>query len=310
MRADQAVSAEVLRLLQPLGVEAALKAIEAHDAEADDGRRQVELAVQQARYESNRAQQQYDLVDPAYRIVAAELERRWNERLLAVRELETKLERLTARQRPSLSEVERAQLLTLGTDLERAWQHPAATSETRKRILRTVIVEIIARVDDNQIDLKIHWQGGDHTQINVRKPRNGEHRWVLDATTTDIIRELARQVPDPRIANILNRAGKRTGRDNTWNEARVRAFRSTHGIEVHREGERAERGELNELEAAQALGTCRMTVHRLIKRGILKARQACQGAPWVIKAEALAAIKIGPRGRPVTSNPDQQTLQF
>jgi hypothetical protein len=76
MRADQAVSAEVLRLLQPLGVEAAL---EAHDAEADDGRRQVELALQQARYESNRAQQQYDLVDPAYRIVAAELERRWND---------------------------------------------------------------------------------------------------------------------------------------------------------------------------------------------------------------------------------------
>ena len=309
-RADQAVSAEVLRLLQPLGVEAALKGIEAHDAEADDGRRQVELALQQARYESNRARQQYDLVDPAYRIVAAELERRWNERLLAVRELETKLEQLATRQRPSLSEVERAQLLTLGTDLERAWQHPAATSETRKRILRTVIVEIITRVDDNQIDLKIHWQGGDHTQINVRKPRSGEHRWVLDATTTDIIRELAQQVPDHRIANILNRAGKRTGRDNTWNEARVRAFRSTHGIEVHREGERAERGELNELEAARVLGTCRMTVHRLIKRGILKARQACQGAPWVIKAEALAAIKIGPRGRPVTSTPDQQTLQF
>jgi hypothetical protein len=141
-------------------------------------------------------------VDPAYRIVAAELERRWNERLLAVRELETKLEQLATRRRPSLSEVERAQLLTLGTDLERAWQHPTATSETRKRILRIVIVEIIARVDGNQIDIKIHWQGGDHTQINVRKPRSGEHRWVLDATTTDIIRELAQQVPDHRIANI------------------------------------------------------------------------------------------------------------
>ena len=309
-RADQAVSAEVLGLLQPLGVEAALKAIEAHDAEADDGRRQVELALQQACYESNRAQQQYDLVDPANRIVAAELERRWNERLLAVRELETKLEQMQMRQRPSLSEAERAQLLTLGTDLERAWNHRAATPETRKRILRTVIVEIVARVDDNEIDLKIHWQGGDHTQLNVRKARSGEHRWILDAPTTDIIRELARQVPDYRIASILNRAGKRTGRDNTWNEARVRAFRSNHGIEVYREGERAERGELNELEAAQVLGTCRMTVHRLIKRRILKAQQACQGAPWVIKAEALAAIKIGPRGRPVTSNSDQQTLQF
>jgi hypothetical protein len=309
-RADKAVSAEVLRLLQPLGVEAALKAIEAHDADADDGRRQVELALQQARYESNRAQQQYDLVDPANRIVAAELEHRWNERLLAVRELEAKLEQMQTRGRPSLSEVERTQLLTLGTDLERAWSHPAATAETRKRILRTVIAEIIARVDDNQIDLKLHWQGGDHTQLNVRKARSGEHRWILDAPTTDIIRELARQVPDYRIASILNRAGKRTGRDNTWNEARVRAFRSNHGIEVYRDGERADRAELNELEAAQVLGTCRMTVHRLIKRGILKAQQPCQGAPWVIKAEALAAIKIGPRGRPVTSNPDQQTLQF
>jgi hypothetical protein len=117
-------------------------------------------------------------------------------------------------------------------------------------------------------------------------------------------------VPDYRIASILNRAGKRTGRDNTWNEARIRAFRSNHGIEVYREGERAERGDLNEVEAAQVLGTCRMTVHRLIKRRILEAQQACQGAPWVIKAEALAAIKIGPRGRPVTSNSDQQTLQF
>ena len=309
-RADKAVSAEVLRLLQPLGVEAALKAIEAHDADADDGRRQVELALQQARYESNRAQQQYDLVDPANRIVAAELERRWNERLLAVRELEAKLEQMQTRGRPSLSEVERTQLLTLGTDLERAWSHPAATPETRKRILRTVIVEIIARVDDNQIDLKIHWQGGDHTQLNVRKARSGEHRWILDAPTTDIIRELARHVPDYRIASILNRAGKRTGRDNSWNEARVRAFRSNHGIEVYRLGERGERGEVNELEAAQVLGTCRMTVHRLIKRGLLKAQQACQGAPWVIKVEALAAVKIGPRGRSVTSNPDQQTLQF
>jgi excisionase family DNA binding protein len=304
------VSAEVLGLLQPLGVEAALKAIEAHDAEADHGRRQVELALQQACYESNRAQQQYDLVDPANRIVAAELERRWNERLLAVRELETKLEQMQMRQRPSLSEAERAQLLTLGTDLERAWHHQAATPETRKRILRTVIVEIIARVDDNEIDLKIHWQGGDHTQLNVRKARSGEHRWILDAPTTDIVRHLARQVPDCRIASILNRAGKRTGRENTWNEARVRAFRSNHGIEVYREGERAERGELNELEAAQVLGTSRMTVHRLIKRGILEAQQACQGAPWVIKKEALAVIKIGPRGRPVTSNLDQQTLQF
>jgi DNA invertase Pin-like site-specific DNA recombinase len=309
-RADQAVSAEVLQLLQPLGVEASLKAIEAHDAEAGDGRRQVELALKQARYESNRAQRQYDSVDPENRIVAAELERRWNERLLVVREVETKLEQVKARQRPSLSEVERAQLLMLGTDLERAWNHPAATAEARKRILRTVVVEIIARIDGDQIDLMIHWQGGDHTQLKVRKARNGETRWTLNEKTADIIKELARQVPDLQIASILNRAGKRTGRDNTWTEVRIRAFRNDHGIARYRDGERAERGELNQLEAAAALGTCRMTILRLIRRGVLKGRQACKGAPWVIEAKAVASIKIGPRGRPVTASPDQKLLQF
>jgi hypothetical protein len=309
-RADQAVSAAVLGLLQPLGVEAALKAIEAHEVEASDGRRQVELALEQARYESNRAQRQYDSVDPENRIVAAELERRWNERLQVVREVETKLAQFDTQQRPSLSEAERAQLLMLGTDLERAWNHPAATPDTRKRILRTLIVEIIARVDGNQIDLMIHWQGGDHTQIKVRKARNGETRWTLNEETAEIIKQLARQVPDQRIASILNRAGKRTGRDNTWTEVRIRAFRNDHEIAPYRDGERAERGELNQLEAAAALGTCPMTILRLIRKGILKGRQACNGAPWVIEAQALAAIKIGPRGRPVTSSQDQKTLQF
>jgi DNA invertase Pin-like site-specific DNA recombinase len=309
-RVDHAVGAEVLQVIQPLGVEAALKAIEAHNAEASDSRRQIELALEQARYESNRARRQYDAVDPENRIVAAELERRWNERLLAVRELETKLEQVETQQRPSLSEEERSQLLMLGTDLERAWNHPAATAETRKRILRTIIAEIIARVDGNQIDLTVHWQGGDHSQLKVRKARNGETRWTLDATTADIIKELARQVPDLRIASILNRAGKRTGRDNTWTEARVRAFRNDHGIELHREGERADRGELNQLEAARALGTCQMTIQRLIRTGTLKARQACKGAPWVIKAEDLGKIKLGTRGRPVTSSADQTIMQF
>jgi hypothetical protein len=169
-RADQAVSTEVLQLLQPLGVEAALKAIEAHDAEASDAGRQIELALEQARYESNRAYRQYDSVDPENRIVGAELEHRWNERLLIVRELETKLEEFQSRQRPSLSETERAQLLSLGTDLERAWNHHAATAETRKRILRTVIVEIIARVEGDQIELMIHWQGGSHSAQSAQSP--------------------------------------------------------------------------------------------------------------------------------------------
>ena len=308
-RVDQAVSAAVLEQLQPLGVQAAISAIDSRDGDADDARRHVELALEQARYESSRARRQYDAVDPEYRIVAAELERTWNDRLLAVRQLETKLEQIDTQRRPSISEAERAQLLTLGADLERAWNHPAATAETRKRILRTVLAEIIARVDDNEVHLVLHWQGDDHSELKVQKARSGEHRWILDATTTDIIRELARLMPDLLIAGVLNRAGKRTGRDNTWTESRVRAFRKDHGIAVYREGERAERGELTLLEAAAVLGTCRMTVLRLIRAGTLNARQACKGSPWVIKARDLEAVKAA-RGRPVTSNPDQKIMEF
>ena len=116
-------------------------------------------------------------------------------------------------------------------------------------------------------------------------------------------------MPDMTIAALLNRAGKRTGQDNTWTESRVRAFRNDHGIAVYCEGERAERGELNLLEAAAALGTCDMTVLRFIRKGILQARQVCKGAPWVIKASAVAALKLSGIGQrhPLTANPDQKT---
>ena len=121
-------------------------------------------------------------------------------------------------------------------------------------------------------------------------------------------------MPDMAIAALLNRAGKRTGQDNTWTESRVRAFRSDHGIAVYREGERAERGELNLLEAAAELGTCGMTVLRLIRKGTLGGRQVCKGAPWVIEASAVAALKrslsVTGRGRPLTANPDQKSLEF
>lgn len=308
-RVDRAVSTEVVQVIQPLGVDAALKALAVQNAEASDRRRQIELALEQACYESDRARRQYDAVEPENRIVAAELERRWNDRLQAVRELEIKLDQIETQPRQSLSEAERSELLMLGTDLERAWNHPAATAETRKRILRTVLVEIIASVAGNEIALILHWQGGDHTQLKVIKARSGEHRWILDSDTADLIQELARLMPDWQIAGVLNRAGKRTGRDNTWTEPRVRAFRHDHDIPVHRPGERAERGEITLIEAAKELGTSMATVQRLITKGLLEARQACTGAPWVIKREALATVQLSWRC-PVTHNLAQKVLEF
>ena len=92
MRVDTAVGAEVIERIQPLGVEAALAALATSGREQAEKRRQVELALKHASFETSHARRQYDAVDPANRLVAGELERRWNERLKEERRLQDELD--------------------------------------------------------------------------------------------------------------------------------------------------------------------------------------------------------------------------
>ena len=121
LRIEMAVCREMLRLLDPLGIAAALGAIEVHRHEVSDKRRQIELALDQARFEATRARRQYDAVDPDNRLVAGELEHRWNERLRAVQRLEEELASLDAEPNAGLTAIERERLLALGHDLGAAW---------------------------------------------------------------------------------------------------------------------------------------------------------------------------------------------
>ena len=104
-----------------------------------------------------------------------------------------------------------------------------------------------------------------------------------------VIEALARQTIDRKIAAILNRTGKRTARGHTWSETRVRVFRKDYNIPAYREGERAERGEVTVGEAAAILAMHKMTLLRLIRRGVLPARQLAPGTPWVIQRADLDA---------------------
>jgi excisionase family DNA binding protein len=315
LRVDQAIAAEVLKMLSPVGVQAALRAIEQR-ADGDHAkRRQLELALEQARFEAARAQRQFDAVDPGNRLVAAELERRWNERLALESQRQAELDALDTQASTNFTPQQRDALLALGADLARVWDHPLASSELRKRILRTVIKEIVARVADARIELVVHWQGGDHTELSVVKNRIGQHRWTTDVEIQTLITQLARQLNDGSIAALLNRLGHRTGRDQTWTEMRVRSFRGDHRIAVYKAGEREARGELTLEQAADALGASKMTVLRMIAAGSLQALQACKGAPWVIKAadvqrpEVRAAVASPARG-PLPEDPQQISLQF
>ena len=314
LRVDRAVGEAVLRVLRPLGIEAALRAIENRRRASCEVLRQAELALEAARFGEKRARRQYDAVDPDNRLVAGELERRWNEGLAVVRQREEAVAALLASQEhETLGPDEREEYLALGADLERAWNHERATSESRKRIVRALLVEVVASVEGERIRLRLHWQGGDHTELAVRKNRNGQHRWTTDAETGDLVGELARLMPDRSIASLLNRVGKRTGRGNPWTEARVRTFRASRGIAVYREGERQERNELTLQEAADRLEVSKMTVLRQIRRGVITARQACKGAPWMISVDALEQARLGQadsKQGPVTADPRQETLEI
>ena len=255
-------------------------------------RRQVELALEQARFETAHARRQYDAVDPDNRLVAGELERRWNERLKEERRLQDELDALGAAQSPGVSPAEREALLRLGADVERAWHAEGATIATRKRIVRMLIEEIVVRVENDGLDLVIRWAGDDHTALRVRKNRTGQHRWSVDADVVELVRALARQMPDKAIAAVLNRTGNTPVKSNSWTRSRVASLRHHHGIAVYREGERAERGEATLDEAAEALAVSPATVRRLIVEGVLPASQHCKGAPWVIRDGRSSAPEV------------------
>ncbi len=292
MRVDRTLAREVLDRLQPLGVEAALAAIEARGQRRSEKKDQLELALQQARYETARAQRQYDATDPENRLVASELERRWNERLAAVRDLELEIDRLDADEAPALSVADRERLMTLGRDLLRAWESPSTTPETRKKIIRTVISEIIVDIVGDNLELIVHWEGGDHTRLIVKRNRPGETRWTTDVEVVDLVRALARQMPDQTIAALLNRSGKSTGRGNSWTRGRICSLRHQYNIAIYRDGEHADRGEATIDQAAAVLAVSTATIRRLIAEGVLPAKQHCKGAPWIIRQADLAREEI------------------
>ena len=285
LRADRIVAEQVLECLKPLAIQAALRAVENLQGASDERVHQKELALQQARYEVARAQCQYDAVDPLNRLVAGELERRWNQALRIQSQLEEELAVLQRKHTAPLSDATRAELLALGDNLPQLWDHPNSPPELKKRILRTVLKEIVASAIGDTVRLVLHWQGGDHTAQVFKKTRTGQHRYVTDVDTIELIRSLARLQPDPSIASILNRIGSPTAHGQSWNARRVCSVRHHHGIEVYREGERQARGELTVSEVATRLKVTETTVLRIIRKKQLHATQVCSNAPWVVRED-------------------------
>ena len=315
-RLEHAISEEVLRILAPLGIDAAMSAIDSGQDRHRDQRRQAELALEAARYEAGLARRQYEQVDPDNRLVAGELERRWNERLVTVQRLEAHLAAMADDTAARLSIAERDALIRLGKDLSVAWNDPASSVELKKRIIRTVVREIVIRAEDNRLHAMIHWHGGDHTALDVATKIRGRWRDIeqagTEAETAALITALVRMMPDSSIAPVLNRLGRRTIAGLSWTAARVQLFRNDHHLLAYRDGERIERGELVLDEVAGELRVSKMTVIRMIHNKTLPARQVCPGAPYVILRQdlELPGVRSAPVIPPVSAGLRQATMEF
>ena len=171
-------------------------------------------------------------------------------------------------------------------------RHPATDMALKKRIVRLLIEEIITTVttEPPHITLIIHWTGGRHTQLVVRKNRAGGHRYSTDRAIIDVVRDLARSLPDGEIARILNRLGYQTGHGNSWTAPRVASLRNSYQIPVFDRTASARAVTMD--EAARRLGVSAMTIRRLIARKVLPAAQPVPYAPWTIRPEDLALAAV------------------
>jgi excisionase family DNA binding protein len=299
LRADRLVSEQLLQSLAPFGIEAAIEAIKSLQGASDERIQQKALALEHARYEVTRTRRQYDAVDPANRLVAAELERRWNQALTTEAQVEAELVSLQQGREHPLTDTQKRELLSFARDLPILWDDPHSLPEHKKRLLRIALKEIIATCEDETIRLVLHWQGGDHTQVEFQKIGTGRHRYVTDDDLVEIVRMLARIEPDARVASILNRNQRRTAHGQNWTVKRICSLRNNHAIPVYREGERQARGEMSVSEVAAALGVTPTTVLRLIRLKQLPATQACVGAPWILRSADVERCVDG-RNHPAT----------
>ena len=282
---DEAISREILRVVQPGAVEAAVLASQQIAHQQDDVQKALRRDLEAARYEAQRAQKQFDAVDPANRLVADELERRWNQALQRVHQLEQRLDE----QPPGVSDEVPAtveEFQNLAADLEAIWHGRHADARLKKRIVRTLIHEVIADVDTaaGEILLVIHWQGGVHTELRVPRRRRGN----CTATSKDIVsavRSLARICDDTAIAGVLNRNGLRTGRGNRWTRGRVTSLRSTNSIPVY--SETAATDWLTLTEAARLLGISTRTLRLAVEQRRIEGEHPLPDGPWVFNRQGL-----------------------
>jgi DNA invertase Pin-like site-specific DNA recombinase len=316
LRVDRAVSGEVLRAVEGHAIEAAVEAAEKMRRHFQEQRRAVEMEVAQAHYEARLSERRYEAVDPDRRLVAAELEARWDAALRKAQELEGGLRDFDDPGRvPAIPDQEI--LLSLAQDLPAVWNAPGTAASLKQRIVRILVEELVVDVDEEKQEtvLLIHWAGGRHSELRVSKVGTGQHGHATGVDAMEVIRQMSGRFGDGEIAATLNRLRLRTGVGNSWNAQRVYGLRRQH--ELPNAASQAENRMVTLQQAATRLGVTELNVKRMIERKVLPARQAVPCAPWEISLDDLnspavqqAIQSAHSRNRPPTLQDEERDRLF
>jgi excisionase family DNA binding protein len=269
---DPVVEQAFLTAVAPEQIALALAAAEEVTARHTRTHRAAELAVQRARYEADRAERAFTQVEPENRLVARTLEQRWETKLAALVEAELALQQAQAA-KPPMPEHER--LLAIAADLPGLWRAPGTSHRDRKRLLRTLIADVMVAPgdDDEHAVIGIRWHTGATQQVTVT--RYGPGRTTAEAL--DLIRTRSATTHDADLAAELNAAGFTTGRGRLWDAAAVHRARNGNGIRAPRSTGTCNDGELTVKQLAATLGITISAVYDWIYTGRLDAHRTDAG---------------------------------
>jgi DNA invertase Pin-like site-specific DNA recombinase len=286
-KTDRVFEEELFKAIEPASIQASVEACEVVNQKYQDKIRYLEKELENAQYEANRAFTQYNQVDPNNRLVASELERRWNDKLDGLNEVRERIEKEKSEiKRPTQEEI--LKVKSLSDRLPEIWRHPETDPAIKKRIIRMLVEEVLIHLDEEKplLTMTIHWKGGVHTQVQFKKPVNGDPPPnKTQENIVELLGNLAPHYPDEEIARIFNCHKFKTGHDNPWTRTRVRGLRVKNNIAPFDRNQKRDVLSLN--EAAKRLEVNCYTIRELIKRGLIKSKQIIKHAPFEIESSEL-----------------------
>lgn len=275
---DAQVAAAFLEAVAPAEIDALSRARKAQ-RQADEALRHAEeQQVERLRYEATLAERQFNRVDPDNRLVAGELERRWEAALIELRRAE---EAAARRSTPALLQPVginarlRAKVVALGKRLPELWADPATRREHRKALLRCLIEKVVMRRSGrDRADVRIIWRGGATTELTVMMPVNSLTALPRHAEVERRVCELAATgLYDDEIARILTADGHRSPRCAAEVlPSTVRDIRLRHGVKMARPRTRwpAVPGCLTVAQLAERLRIPPKWIHTQLRRGAIR----------------------------------------